>query len=155
MVNYKKSVNVSIVVCITLAVLLTVLVFLGPMLFELYLIAYRGFTPMGEALTRIKTTFVCCFYTSAVFAGIILYSLLKLLFNIKKGDTFTKANVTYLRIVSWCCFIIGVITFIGGFFYMPFILAAFAGGFIGMLLHVLKNVMRSAVEIKEENELTI
>ena len=155
MVNYKKSVNVSIVVCITLAVLLTVLVFLGPMLFELYLIAYRGFTPMGDALERIKTTFVYCFYPSAVFAGIILFALLKLLFNIKKGDTFTKANVTYLRIVSWCCFIVGVITFIGGFFYMPFLLAAFAGGFIGMLLHVLKNVMRSAVEIKEENELTI
>lgn len=155
MINYKKSLNVSIVVCITLAVLLSALVFLGPMLFELYLIAYRGFTPMGEALTRIKTTFVYCFYPSAVFAGIILYSLLKLLFNIKNGDTFTKTNVTYLRIVSWCCFIVGVITFIGGFFYMPFILAAFAGGFIGMLLHVLKNVMRSAVEIKEENELTI
>lgn len=155
MLKHKKSVNASIIVCITLSVLLAALIFLGPNLFELYMIAYRGFTPLGEALVRIKKTFAFCFYPCAVFAGIILYSLLKLLFNIKKGDTFIKANVTYLRIVSWCCFIIGTITFVGAFFYMPFILGAFAGGFLGMLLWVLKNVMRSAVEIKEENELTI
>lgn len=155
MVNHKKSVNISIIVCIALAVILTVFVFLGPILFELYLVAYRGLTPSGDPLANIKTTFVCCFYPSAVFAGIILYSLLKLLFNIKKGEIFIRANVTCLRIVSWCCFIIGIITFVGCFFYMPFMFIAAAGGFLGMLLRVLKNVMQSAVEIREENELTI
>lgn len=155
MVNHKKSVNISIVVCITLAVLLTALIFLGPMLFELYLTAYRGLTPTGDPLANIKTTFVCCFYPSAVFAGIILYALLKLLFNIKKGDTFIKANVMCLRIISWCCFIIGSITFVGCFFYMPFMFIAAAGGLLGLLLRVLKNLMQSAVEIADENELTI
>lgn len=155
MVNHKKSVNISIVVCIMLVALLTALVFLGPMLFELYLTAYRGLTPTGDPLANIKTTFVCCFYPSAVFAGIILYALLKLLFNIKKGDVFIKTNVMYLRIVSWCCFIIGIITFVGCFFYMPFMFVAAAGGLLGILLRVLKNVMQSAVEIADENELTI
>ena len=38
---------------------------------------------------------------------------------------------------------------------MPFMFVALAGGFVGMLLRVLKNVMQSAVELREENDLTI
>ena len=38
---------------------------------------------------------------------------------------------------------------------MPFMFVAAAGGFTGMLLRVLKNVMQSAVELREENDLTI
>ena len=155
MISCKKSVSISIIVCIAVAVLLGILIFLGPWIFELYMTSYRGFLPEGEELKTINKTFAFCFYPSAVFAGVILYSLLKLLFNIKKGDTFIRANVTYLRIVSWCCFIIAIITLIGGFFYMPFMYIAAAGGFLGMLLRVLKNVMQSAVEIAEENQLTI
>lgn len=155
MITFKKSVNASIFVCITVAVLLGALIFLGPWLFEFYMTAYRGFLPDGDALALIKKTFAFCFYPSAIFSGVILYCLLKLLFNIKKGDTFTRNNVSYLKTVSWCCFAIGIITFVGGFFYMPFLFVAAAGGFLGMFLRVLKNVMQSAVEIAEENELTI
>ena len=57
-----------------------------------------------------------------------------------------------LRIISWCCFIIGSITFVGCFFYMPFMFIAAAGGLLGLLLRVLKNLMQSAVEIADENE---
>lgn len=155
MITTKKSVSVSIFVCITVAVILGILVFLGPKVFEFYMTAYRGFVPDGEALKMLKKTFAFCFYPSAFFSSIILYSLLSLLFNIKKGDTFTRINVLLLKTVSWCCFIIAVITLIGGFFYMPFMFVAAAGGFLGMFLRVLKNVMQSAVEIAEENELTI
>lgn len=155
MITTKKSVSVSIFVCITVAVILGILVFLGPKVFEFYMTAYRGFVPDGEALRMLKKTFAFCFYPSAVFSAVILYSLLSLLFNIKKGDTFTRINVLLLKIVSWCCFAIGIITFVGGFFYMPFMFVAAAGGFLGMFLRVLKNVMQSAVEIAEENELTI
>ena len=155
MITTKKSVSVSIFVCITVAVLLGILIVLGPWLFNLYMTAYRGFLPDGAAMEMVKTTFLFCFYPSAVFAGVILYSLLRILFNIKKGNTFTRINVLLLKIVSWCCFLIAIITAIGGYFYLPFLFIAVAGGFLGMFLRVLKNVMQSAVEIAEENELTI
>lgn len=153
--NYKKSVKLSLVVCWFLAVLLLAMVAFGPSVFDLYMTGYRGFQANGEAIGRIKTTFIVCFYPSAVFAGVILYCLIKLLNNIKSGEIFILENEKLLRVVSWCCFIIGAITFIGGFFYMPFMFVALAGGFVGMMLRVLKNVMQCAVEIREENDLTI
>ncbi len=153
--NYKKSVKLSIGVCYALAAVLIVLIFAGPWVFELYMTAYRGFAPDGEALKSLKTVFAACFYPSAVFAGVIIYSLLKLLNNIKNEKIFITENAVALRRVSWCCFVIAVITFVGGFFYMPFMFVALAGGFVGMLLRVLKNVMQNAVALREENDLTI
>ncbi len=103
----------------------------------------------------LKKVFGFCFYPSGVFALVILFSLLKLLSNIKDEKVFIPQNVKCLRTVSWCCFAVASITFVGGFFYMPFMFVAAAGGFTGMLLRVLKNVMQSAVELREESDLTI
>ncbi len=155
MVNSKTSVKISIGVCAALSVILFIFVIFGVYIFELYMTAYRGFSATGEAIVMLKKTFCFCFYPCAVFAAAILYSLLKLLFNIKNEKIFITQNVKYLRTVSWCCFAIAIITFIGGFFYMPFMFVFAAGGFTGMLLRVLKNVMQSAVELREENDLTI
>jgi hypothetical protein len=38
---------------------------------------------------------------------------------------------------------------------MPFGFVALAGGVVGMMLRVLKNVMQSAALMREENDLTI
>lgn len=155
MYSYKKSVKISIAVCIILFIILGVLVFCAPFLFELYLTAYRGFAPEGEALAMIKKVFMFCFYPSGVFSAVILTALLSLLNNIKSGEIFTGKNVRYLRTVSLCCFAIAVITLVGGFFYMPFLFVTFAGAFVGLMLRVLKNVMQTASEMREENDLTI
>ena len=52
-------------------------------------------------------------------------------------------------------FFIAVITFVGGIIYMPLIFVSAAGFFTGVLLRVLKNVMYSAIELKQDNDLTI
>ena len=88
-------------------------------------------------------------------AYIALYSLLKLLFNIKKDRIFISQNVTYLRIISWCCFAVAVVTLVGGIHYIPYLVIAVAAAFVGLMLRVVKNVMQNAVEINQENELTI
>ena len=151
----KNSIILSICVCVFLIVALLVLICCGPMLFKLYMTAYRGFDADGEAIVRIGEIFAWCFYPSSVFASVILCSLIKLLFNIKAGDVFVVQNVKIFKIVSWCCFAIALITLVGGFFYLPFFAIAVAGAFTGMLLRVLKNVMESAVELRAENDLTI
>lgn len=153
--NPKKSVKLSIFVCTFLCALLLVLILFGPQLFEFYMTAYRGFSKNGEAIGRLKTVFCGAFYPSAVFASVILYSLIRLLFNIKDENIFIPINSVYLKRVSWCCFAIAVITFIGGLFYMPFMFVSAAGGFVGMLLRVLKNIMQTATAMREENDLTI
>lgn len=153
--NSKRSVNFSLAVVFFVCVILLALLVFGPHLFELYMVAYRGFSPSGEALMMLKKVFGICFYSSAIFAATILYCLIKLLLNIKKNCIFISENAKYLKIVSWCCFLIAIITLGGGIFYMPLLSIAAAGGFTGVLLRVLKNVMEKAIEIKEDNELTI
>ena len=151
----KFSINLSIAVLSAVVLALVVLLVFGPWFFELYMISYRGFNPYGESLQRLSKVFGICFYSSAIFASVILYSLFRLLFNIKKGEVFIQKNATYLRVVAWCCFVIGAITFVGGIYYMPLLFVSAAGVFTGVLLRVLKNVMYSAIELKQDNDLTI
>ena len=153
--NSKKSTGLSITVCVLTTIILLILIVFGPYIFENYLILYRGFNPDGQALSNLKLVFCCCFYPSSIFAGLILYSLIRLLINIKQNKIFTRENVASLRTVGWCCYSISFITLIGGFFYLPFFFICAAGGFTATLLRVLKNVMQSAVELSQENELTI
>ncbi len=155
MVTNKKSIGLSLAVCFIVSALLLLLVFTGPWLFELYMTSYRGFAPNGHTILYLKNVFGACFYPCAVFSAVILYSLIKLLFNIKSDEVFTLQNVKYLKTISWCCVAIALITFVGGYFYMPFMFVAMAGGFVGVLLRVLKNVMQTALELREENDLTI
>lgn len=155
MLKTKTSIKISIGVCITVAAVLFLMCVFGPKIFEIYLVAYRGFTPNGEALAMLKRVFAFCFYPCAVLAGIILYALLKLLFNIKDEQLFTTKNTGYLRVVSYCLFLVGIITFVGAFFYMPFMFVSVSGLFTGLMMRVLKNVFQSAVELREENDLTI
>ena len=101
------------------------------------------------------TLFSACFYPCAPLAYLTLYSLLRLLFNIRNENTFTTQNIKYLRRISWSCFGVALITLVGGIYYLPFLFVAVAAAFVGLLLRVVKNVMQSAAELKNENELTI
>lgn len=153
--NRKRSVKLSITVCFMFLALLTIGLFLGPFAVKLWFTIYRGFSETGVAIKNMTTLFVASFYPSAVFAYITLYSLLKLLFNIKKDEIFITQNVKYLRRITWCCFAVAFITLVGGIFYIPFGFIAIAAAFVGLMLRIVKNVMQNAVEIKAENELTI
>lgn len=153
--NRRRSETLSIAVCYICAAILTAGLFLGPWVVKLWFTVYRGWDADSAAMQDMLTLFSACFYPCAVFAYITLYSLLKLLFNIKKDDIFIQPNVSYLRRIAWCCFAVAFITLVGGVFYLPFLFAAVAAGFVGLMLRVVKNVMESAVQIKAENELTI
>ena len=153
--NRKHSVSLSIVVCFVFLALLTISLFAGPWFVKFWFTVYRGWEENGAAIKDMSMLFIYCFYPCAVFAYITLYSLLRLLFNIKKDEIFINANVKYLRLISWCCFVVAIITFVGGVFYVPFLLIAVAAAFVGLMLRIVKNIMQNAVEINEENELTI
>jgi len=121
----------------------------------MWLCLYRGFAENSGILLYQQKLFACCFYPCSVFAYVTLYSLIRLLLNIKKGIIFITPNVRYLRRISWCCLAVAVITLIAGVFYIPYSFVAVAAGFVGLMLRVVKNVMENAVQLKEENELTI
>ncbi len=153
--NRKRSATLSIIVCFVFVAVLTVALFIGPFAVKWWFILYRGWSEHKPALAEMMVIFKWCFYPSAVFAYVALYSLIKLLFNIKKERIFISKNVTYLRIISWCCFAVAIVTLVGGILYIPYLVITVAAAFVGLMLRVVKNVMQNAVEINQENELTI
>lgn len=151
----KHSVTLSIIICFILLAILTALVFIGPWIVEIWFTKYRGWAQGSFAVQDMLTLFKICFYPCAVFAYITLYSLIKMLFNIKRDEIFTEYNTKALRRISWCCLAVAIITFAGGIFYVPFLFVAIAAGFMGLMLRIIKNVMQNAVALREENDLTI
>ena len=152
--NRKNSVILSIVICFIIATVITVGLFLGPWAVETWFTTYRGWNgsfQIYDAITLFKFTF----YPSAVFAYMTLYSLIRLLFNIKGEQIFIDTNVKYLRRISWGCIAVSFITLISGFFYIPYFFIAVAAGFVGLMLRIVKNAFQSAVALREENDLTI
>lgn len=153
--NKDKSVSLSIGVCFFLSFILTLLLFLGPWAVKLWLTEFRGMKEQSPVTQNLCTLFSLCFYPCAPFGYFTLYSLLRLLFNIRGNEIFTLQNVKYLRRISWSCFAVAGITLVGGIYYLPFLFVTVAAAFVGLMLRVVKNVMQSAAELKAENELTI
>lgn len=99
--------------------------------------------------------FMVLLYLCCLPALVALFSLDKLLANIKKENVFINKNVSYLRIISWCCFTVAIFLALAGYFYFLFYLVAIVAAFIGLILRVVKNVIEQAVLIKAENDFTI
>lgn len=149
--NFKRSITLSISFCFIIGAALTFCAFALPGLINWYFnTAHSIDTP-----TTLYKTVLTCFYICLPFAFIALVSLLKILFAVNREEIFTNANITRLRVLSWCCFAVALVTLVGGWFYYPLLLIAAAAGFIGLILRVIKNIMYSAKKLREENDLTI
>lgn len=153
--NRKKSVTLSLVICVIITVCMFGLLFFAPQLVKLWFTEYRGWDNNTFQIKEIITVFCFLFYPSAAFGFTALYNLMRLLINIGSDNTFTDKNVKYLRRISWCCIAVSLMALVSGVFYIPFLFIFVAAGFVGIMLRIVKNVMQSAVELQQENDLTI
>lgn len=113
-------------------------------------------------------------YISLPIGVAALVCLDRLLANLKKDIVFCADNVKHLNHLSICCFVAGAIallTFavitilwfcIGNWdglfstvFAIPFFIMGIGEIFVGLVVRVVKNSFESAIEIKDENDLTI
>ena len=78
-----------------------------------------------------------------------------LLRNILKEQVFLRENVRRIRIVQWCCGIVGLICIPAACCYYPLIFLVVIMGFLSLVVSVVTSVMEAAVAIREENDLTI
>ena len=122
-----------------------------------FIILRRVYIPLSkeELITRYIIFSMIAVYILDILAYAALFLLYKLLCNIHKSKVFISENVRYLRLLSWCCFIVSFICCILTFFYLPFILLVTGTAFMALILRVIKNVFTEAIEIKQENEYTI
>ena len=151
----KNSAIISLVICALSSILLVVWLFTFPWFFNWFYTVYHG---LGSEYTQTNTVIkivIPTFYACAPFAACALYMLIRLLLNIINEVIFTVSNVKYLKWISHACYAVMLITVITGIFYIPLLVIGFATGIVGTLLRVVKDLMDSAVRIKEENDMTI
>jgi len=132
------------------AVMLLVAVLLPT--FPMILRWYDGFRPLTTAgFTALLISFYCC---AAITAG-ALWNVDTLLRAILRQEVFTRSNVSRIRAVRWCCALISLICLPAAFFYLPLVFMVIIMAFLALVITVLVRVMTAAVEIREENDLTI
>ena len=94
-------------------------------------------------------------YLALAIAALADVLMLMLLLEVRAGRVFMDKSIAYVRYVSWCCLIIGLIfAALGRFFVLMFVLGAVVI-FLGLCLRVVKNALEEASAIKSENDLTI
>ena len=84
-----------------------------------------------------------------------LWCIEKLLRNILKSDVFVEANVRCIRRLRWCCAWVSLVCLVAGILYPPLLFLAVIMAFLALVVSVVKNVMAAAVELREENDLTV
>lgn len=148
----KMSLTLSRVIVYMLAVIFVLACvyvassFIGSGWGPLALVWELGLDPAGFCVT---------FYLCAALAFTALFFLNKLLKNVKNEQLFIDENVKILRILSWCCYLVGIVTAFYSIWAYQFMVIAAAAAFFGLIIRVLKNVFAKAVEMREENDGTI
>ncbi len=145
---------VSLAICGASGLLLLAWAFTFPRFFNWFYLSYHGIAENPYTLSVMKRV-IMAFYGCAPFAAASLYCLIRLLLNVMKDRVFIPRNVTYIRLVAYFCYAVALITLVTGARYFPLLIITFATGTVGTLLLVMKDLFRTAVELKEENELTI
>ena len=113
---------------------------------------YQTLRPLGlHGAAAICWGFYLC-------APVVLYALWcidRLVTNILSEQVFITENVRRLRRIRWCCAGVSGICVPAAVFYQPLIFMVVIMAFLALVVSVVKNVMAAAVQIREENDLTI
>ena len=131
-----------------LAAAVGILLFAMPGLLEWY----QGMRPLGlHGAAAISFGFYLC-VPPVLYA---LWCIDRLLHNILLEQVFVEENVRRLRRIRWCCAGVSLICVPAACFYQPLIFMVVIMAFLALMVSVVKNVMAAAVELQEENDLTV
>ena len=114
-----------------------------------FFVELRG-APWQNAVFTMASVYLC-----SIPAWITLWSLRRLLLNLRRGAVFTEENVRLLRRVSWCCAIAAAVTALNALYYLPFLFLAVAEGFMALIVRIVKNAFQEAAAMRSELDLTI
>ena len=102
-----------------------------------------------------NTAILAGFYACAPFALWALWCVEKLLHRIHRGQVFVTENVTALRRIRLCCGAVTLLCIWPSFYYPPLLFLIVIMGFLTLMINVVCQVLKAAVAIREENDLTV
>lgn len=115
----------------------------------------RWFAALRHMSEGSRRGFLAVLLLCSVFGWILLFAMWRLLGNLRRGQVFTEQNIRLLHTVSLCCAAAALICIIGCFFYLPFLLAVAAAGFMALIVGIVGNVFQKALDMKNELDLMI
>ena len=148
MTKEKRSIAITSVLIKVAIVLCAAALFLMPYAAKMY-------EQISFQRDNVTVPLLLTFYVCAAFGFVILFVLNKLIKNIGSEKVFIDENVKLLKILSYCCFAIAVVTLIFARFRILVFVITFAAAFIGLILRVIKNCFTEAIRLREENDFTI
>lgn len=148
MTKEKRSIAITSALIKVAIVLCAAALFLMPYAAKMY-------DQISFQRDNVTVPLLITFYVCAAFGFVILFVLNKLIKNIGSEKVFIDENVKLLKILSYCCFAIAVVTLIFARFRILVFVITFAAAFIGLILRVIKNCFTEAIRLREENDFTI
>ena len=148
MLKQVTSARITLWIGRCIALVVAALVFLMPQLLRWYAQA----RPLVESA---RIAIAAAFYLCVPAVVPALWCLDKLLRNILEEKIFTEENVSLIRRIRGCCAVVSIVCLPAAFFYLPLIFMTVIMAFLSLVVGVVKNVMAAAVQLREENDLTI
>ena len=84
-----------------------------------------------------------------------LWTMDRLVGNVLKKQVFVTENVSLIRRIRWCCAGVSGLCIVPAWFYPPLWLMVVIMAFLALVVSLVKNIMAAAVELREENDLTV
>jgi ABC-type glycerol-3-phosphate transport system permease component len=149
MKNYEKTARVTLYANRVVFVVMVVLLLCFPILVERY---HRHFRALSHAE---RTAIIGGFYGCAVWVMQALWKMDKLLRNILSQKLFVEENVKCIDAVRWCCMGVSLICLLASFGFPSLLFLSVIMAFLSLVVSVVCQVMGAAVELREENDLTV
>ena len=131
-----------------IALVLAILLFALPSLLEIY-------CKVRILHTEERVALIIAFYCCAAITAFALWHMDGLLRNILKGQVFIRQNVTRVRVLQYCCGLVSLVCLPAAIYYYPLVFMVVIMAFLCLAVSVVTQVMRAAVAIREENDLTV
>ena len=149
MKHYVFSAKVTLSASRFVAALIAFFLIFFPGMVESY---HQDFRPLSDSE---RYALLGAFYLSAVAVELAMYHMDRLLRNILRAELFTSENVSHIRYVRWCCFWVSVVCLFAFFGFPSMIFISTIMAFLALVVTVVGQVMKAAVELREESDLTI
>lgn len=148
-----KSIALSQFSTLCMGIICLIMVGCGPQLVGWALRDYTG----SAALALLRGGLLGLGYLCAALAFATLYNLYRFLGRVQSGAVFVPSNVTALWRISWCCAGAAFLcTPAGLLLRLPFVFSlGLCAGFMALIVRVIMNAFRQAVEMKDELDLTV
>ena len=130
----KKALKTTLIITYIFIVFLIFLAIALPWLVTWYV------ETMGRKQTLPTIIMLTC-YPCVPFAFLTLVNLRKIILNMLKEKVFVNENSKAFKKISVYCMCISVITFVAGFFYLPFFIVFLGTGFFSAATVVFKNII--------------